>query len=421
MYPEVIHSALSRPIGGNSSWLFELHHYVPLGITGGISWSIWLIRFSLSRVYRPVPPGFIATTSVVVPAFREDPDILDQCLSSWLAEDPTEVIVVPDLADQTVIRRLQQRAVADPRLRVILFSHAGKRSALGVGIRVATSEILVLSDSDTMWRPGLLAAVLAPFRDPAVGGVGTRQNAYLPGRSPWRRVANWLLDVRFLDYVRAQARSGAVACVSGRTAAYRRGVVMRVLPHLEEEYFLGRKCDAGDDGRLTWLVLASGYRTTYQSTARALSVFPDTCRAFLKQRLRWSRNSYRAYLTAIWKGWLWRQPFVCQITVLQVLFTPVTMTFAMYYFVAWVRSPSPLIAVLAVAWLLGGRGVRGMSHLRECPGDIWLLPLVALMTIVVALPVKAYAFLTMNVTDWLTRSPDQETLGGEAQSAASLR
>jgi hyaluronan synthase len=48
-----------------------------------------------------------------------------------------------------------------------------------------------------------------------------------------------------------------------------------------------------------------------------------------------------------------------------------------------------------------------------------VLPLVAVMTIVVALPVKTYAFLTMNVHGWLTRSADQ--IGGEAQTAASLR
>jgi hyaluronan synthase len=42
------------------------------------------------------------------------------------------------------------------------------------------------------------------------------------------------------------------------------------------------------------------------------------------------------------------------------------------------------------------------------------------MTIIVALPVKTYAFLTMNVHGWLTRSADQLSLGGEAQSASSL-
>jgi hypothetical protein len=40
------------------------------------------------------------------------------------------------------------------------------------------------------------------------------------------------------------------------------------------------------------------------------------------------------------------------------------------------------------------------------------------MTIIVALPVKIYAFVTMNTQGWLTRRSD--LIGGEAQSAASL-
>ncbi len=421
MLADVANAAVALRYSSVLSWWTDLHHYVPIGVVGLLSWSIWVTRFSLSRVYRPVEPGYEATASLVVPAFREDPEILGRCLESWLGEDLSEVIIVPDVGDREVIAMLKARAIAEPRLTVIPFVHTGKRSALGVGIRAATSQILVLSDSDTNWAPGLLRELLAPFGDPKVGGVGSRQNAYSPGRSVWRRVADWIIDVRYLDYVRAQSRSGAVACLSGRTVAYRRSIVMPVLEHLVDEFFLGRRCDSGDDGRLTWLVLASGYKTVYQSTARAYSMFPDTCRVFLKQRLRWSRNSYRTYCTAIWKGWLWRQPFICQLSVLQIMLTPLTMGFAVVYLVAWVLHPQAIVAAAAVGWLLAGRCLRGISHLRQRPGDIWLLPLVAVMTIVIALPVKAYAFLTMNVHGWLTRSADQTSLGGEAQSAASLR
>ena len=77
---------------------------------------------------------------------------------------------------------------------------------------------------------------------------------------------------------------------------------MPVLDKLENEFFLGRRCVAGDDGRLTWLVLAQGYRTVHQSSAQALSMFPADFRSFVKQRVRWSRNSFRCYLTAIFKG-----------------------------------------------------------------------------------------------------------------------
>src|ERR1700760_2129550 len=401
------------------AWWRQAHHIIPIGFVGAISWSVWLVRFTLSRLYHPVPDGYTTTTSVVIPSYREDPDILEECLDTWLAENPTEVIVVPDLEDTEGIERLDARAAMDPRLQVLPFAHRGKRSALGLGIRRASCDVLVLADSDTRWEPGLLAHVLAPFADPKVGGVGTRQNAYLARTSAWRRVADWLIDVRYLDYVRAQSRPGGVACLSGRTAAYRRAAVLPVLEHLEDEFFLGRRCVSGDDGRLTWLVLASGYRTVYQSTARATSMFPDSGRAFFKQRLRWSRNSYRTYFTAMWKGWLWRQPLICQISVLQVMLTPVTMGFAVTYLVAWVLHPQRLVALAAVAWLLAGRAIRGFSHLRERPSDIWVLPLVAVLTIVIALPVKAYALLTMNKHGWLTRNAS--TLGGEGQSAASLK
>ncbi len=93
------------------------------------------------------------------------------------------MIIVPDLADTEVIRRL--RAVEDPRVRVIPFQHSGKRSALGVGIRAATGEVVVLVDSDTRWLPGLLDAVQMPFVDPGVGGVGTQQNVYQRNTSVW--------------------------------------------------------------------------------------------------------------------------------------------------------------------------------------------------------------------------------------------
>jgi hyaluronan synthase len=417
MYSQVLAGTAAVPAVHQSAWL-QVRHLIPIGVVGLISWSVWLSRFTLSRLYRPTPPGYTCTTSVVVPSFREDPAILDRCLNSWLAERPTEVIVVPDLADVDVIMLLRERAATEARLHVVPFAHQGKRSALGVGIRRARAEVLVLADSDTEWEPGLLAAVQAPFANPKVGGVGTRQSVYLPQTSVWRRVASWMIDVRYLDYVPSQSRGGAVACLSGRTVAYRRNVVMPVLEHLEDEFFLGRRCVSGDDGRLTWLVLASGYKTVYQSTARAVSMFPDTGRAFIKQRLRWSRNSYRCYLTAIWKGWLWRRPFMCQLTVLQVMLTPVTMGFAITYLGAWLWQPQRYIAAIAVGWLLAGRTVRGVSHLRQRPSDIWVLPLVEIMTIIVALPLKVYAFLTMNVHGWLTRSDDM--VGGEAQSASSL-
>ncbi|WP_344914340.1 glycosyltransferase family 2 protein [Streptosporangium oxazolinicum] len=397
----------------NGTW----RDLIPLGLAGLLVWGLWVYRVVLSRLAKPVVNGYRTTVSVVVPSYREDAEILVRCLASWLAQDPQEVIIVVDVADTECHAKL--REVTDPRLRVLVFEHSGKRSALGVGIRAARGEVVVFADSDTWWQPGLLAAVQMPFEDPAVGGVGTQQNVFQRTSSVWRRIADWLVNLRYYDYVPAMGSRGGVACLSGRTAAYRREAILPVLTHLENEFFLGRRCIAGDDGRLTWLVLASGYKTVHQSSARAISMFPDSFRAFVKQRVRWSRNSYRCYLTALWKGWLWKTPLVTKVTVLQILLTPVTMGVTLAYLFFSRLELTPLGIGLAVGWLLLGRGVRGWSHLRRHPGEILLLPLLCLVVIMIALPIKLYAFLTMNKQGWLTRTSDQ--VGGAGQSAATLK
>lgn len=399
-----------------SDFYTAVQPYFPLAIAGAIVWGLWIYRFVLSRRARPIVTDFRAATSVIVPSFHEDPEILMSALESWRAQKPDEIIIVLDVEDLEAFRRIT--ALGDDTVRPVLFHHVGKRSALGAGIRLAKHEILVLTDSDTWWLPGLLVNVQMPFADAAVGAVGTHQNVYQRESSVWRRMADWLVNLRYLDYVPAMGRAGAVPCVSGRTAVYRKSAVVPVLEHLENEYFMGRRCISGDDGRLTWLVLASGYKTVHQSTARAVSMFPSSFRAFVKQRVRWSRNSYRCYLTAIAMGWLWRVPFVTKVTVLQILLTPLTMGLTLFYLIFNRLDPTPLGATAALCWLLLGRAVRGFSHLRRHPGDIVFLPVLALTVILVALPIKVYAFATMNKQGWLTRHADQT--GGDGQDANTL-
>ncbi|WP_283287560.1 hypothetical protein [Microbacterium sp. IEGM 1404] len=139
----------------------------------------------------------------------------------------------------------------------------------------------------------------------------------------------------------------------------------------------------------------------------------------MKQRVRWSRNSYRCYLTAIRNGWVFKVPLISQITMMQILLTPFTMFVALAYIVLAVRADNPTLGIiLAIVWMFVGRGIRGMAHLWRRPEDIVLLPLVTVVIIFVSLPIKVYALFTMNKQGWLTRSADSQ--GGEGQSEASL-
>ena len=384
--------------------------WVPLGLIGIVSWSLWFVRRHVSHHhYSEVVNDFRTSTSVVVPVYREDADVLERCVRTWLSEGPTEVILVLDDLDELLLQRLNRLAL--PGVRILPWRHTGKRGALGAGVRAATGDIVVFADSDTSWRPGLLAALQMPFADLRVGGVGSRQHVHLPRSDVRRRVAYWLLNTRYLDYVPAMSRWGGVACLSGRTAAYRRSVILPLLPALEHENFLGRECVAGDDGRLTWLVLASGFRTLHQASAEADSMFPDSWGAFFRQRVRWSRNSYRCYLTALAQGWLWPQPLITQVTVLQVLLTPVTMGAAVFYTTIWAQSGGWITLAAALTWAVIGRGLRAFSHLRENPRDLAIAPLMTLLVAVIALPIKLWAAVSMNRQGWLTRTDTSRVQG----------
>uniref|UniRef100_UPI003140A7E2 glycosyltransferase n=1 Tax=Microbacterium sp. CFBP 13617 TaxID=2774035 RepID=UPI003140A7E2 len=401
----------------NGSFGEQLMWVLPFGYLGIVSWGFWIVRKILAATARPVRNDYRTTATVVVPSFREDPDVLLRCLQTWVRQGPSRIIIVLDVDDVEAQRRIE--ALNIPTVEVVMFVHRGKRSALGVGIRMVDTELIVFVDSDTAWDEGVLAAVQMPFIDPAVGAVSTRQNVYMPQSSVWRRVADWIIDLRYTDYAPAMGRFGGIICASGRTAAYRRSVIQPRVEDLEHEIFFGKECVAGDDGRMTWLVLSQGFRVAHQDSARALSMFPGTFRAFVKQRVRWSRNSYRCYLTAIRHGWVFKVPLISQITMMQILLTPFTMFIALAYIALSVRSDHPWLALgLAVVWLFVGRGIRGMSHLWRRPEDIVLLPLVTLVIILVALPIKVFALFTMNTQGWLTRSAT--TRGGEGQTEASL-
>jgi cellulose synthase/poly-beta-1,6-N-acetylglucosamine synthase-like glycosyltransferase len=393
--------------------LLGMPYWLPLSIIGVLSWGTWLVRQALGSLYRPACNDHRESTSLVVPVWREDPAVLAQCLETWLANHPDEIVLVIDHTEHEVIKLARAWEADNPRIRSIVAVKPGKRHALVLGVRAATSDIVALTDSDTLWAEDFLSNLLMGFADPGVGGVGCRQNVYQPGTSVWRRVADWMLDVRFIHYLPAMARRGGVACISGRTAAYRRAVILPLLDELEFEIFLGRRCISGDDGRLTWLILREGWRAGYQSTARATTVFPNMFSGFVKQRVRWSRNSYRCYLRAIARGWLWRQPVITSVSVIQNLLGPFTLTLATGLLIFAVLNDHWALAFITASWLILGRGIKGIGHLVREPETLVFLPLIAFVFIGVMIPIKFYALFTMNRQGWITRDADSPVAIGQ--------
>jgi hyaluronan synthase len=395
--------------------------WVPFGFLGLISWSVWLSRRALTACYRPTVNDHWEPATVVAPAFREDPDVLETAIQSWLAGGATDVIVVLPEDEPYNIQRARALAERLGRITIITAESPEKRNMLTIGIRAAGGgqPILVLSDSDTVWDADCLRYLVMPFADPKVGGVGTRQRVADPYSSIWRRAADWMLDTRYLTYVPAMARKNGVSCLSGRTVAYRNELLQKVLPGLLGETFWGRRCISGDDGRLTWLVLNEGYQAAFQSTALAWTMMPDTASGFFLQRIRWSRNCYRCYLRAIFRGWLFRQPWITRVSVLQGLLAPFSLTVGLVFTGLAIARGDLLAVSIWSAWIVVGRGIRAIDHLRNHPRNIVLLPFMTVLIVFVMTALKYHTLFTMNKQAWMTRTDEDEVAEGQGASTLS--
>lgn len=375
-------------------WYYVLG--TPLGILGLVRWSLWLVRRIPAVLYAPVGGNHTLSMSIVVPVYQEDPEIFETAIRSWLANKVDEVILVIDETDSTCISIAERYPVT-----VLITNVPGKRDALRRGWNHAKTELVALVDSDTIWAPNVYEEVCKPFADPRIGGVGTRQNVYRP-KGFLARITDMFLDHRYYDENACQSVVGrAVSCLSGRTAIYRRHILMDIEQDFMHETFWGVQCLSGDDKRLTTLTLERGHLTYMQRSAVVWSTFPTTWKQFRKQRLRWARNTWRSDLRALSSRWAWRHPFLCY-TMLDKAVSCFTLLVGPSYLIySLITQHWLFVAVLAIWWQIS-RSAKLLPHLRRQPSSFFIILGYVVVSWVMAL-IKIRALLTIRKQRWLTR------------------
>jgi hypothetical protein len=101
------------------------------------------------------------TVSLIMPAWRPDPDWLRAAVASALAQRgcELELLVVDDGSPESVAALLA--GVTDPRLRVIEATHGGTSHARNVGFAHSSGEWIRFVDSDDVLPPESTAHLLA--------------------------------------------------------------------------------------------------------------------------------------------------------------------------------------------------------------------------------------------------------------------
>lgn len=159
---------------------------------------------------RPAEPGM----SVIIAAHNEEA-VIERRLANVLEQEyPRErlqLVVASDGSTDATVARICR---SFPMATVVDLPRVGKTAALNAGAEAADGEILVFTDANTVFAPGALRAVVAPFADPSVGAVAGDQRYLHAGDGHGER-AHWDLD-RLLK----RAESAAGSCISATGALY---------------------------------------------------------------------------------------------------------------------------------------------------------------------------------------------------------
>jgi len=376
--------------------------YLPLAAIGLWRWGVWLFKLVCAQRYRPIHvglPPYYSTLSIITPVYNENPKVFATALNSWQSNRPNELIAVIDQTNKDCIDIFKEFSYNKPSAKLIITPKPGKRPALADGILKAKGTIVALVDSDTIWAPNIKEKLLAPFRDPEIGGV-TMRNLPIERQSIWQKMTDIFWDNRnFYDLPSQTAMGRTLSCLSGRSALYRRDIIVPKLDEFLNEILLGKRKESGEDKCLTRLIQREGWKTYYQSNAEVYSSATTHFKTFWNQRLRWTRNSHNSDLASMLDGWVWKHPYLAFCMIDRFVST-FTLFLGPIYFGIAIYMNHWFIAASILSWWILGRGIKIIPHLKRRPKDIVILPVYVAVNFSIAL-IKLYALVTITEQKWI--------------------
>jgi glycosyltransferase involved in cell wall biosynthesis len=386
--------------------------YIPLSVIGLWRWTYWLVRRLGAAMYRPNSSGWPAnskklTLTIVTPVYNEDEALFKQAMKSWIDNGVDEIVAVIDKTNKVAIVQYEKEygGRKDVKCRIVVTPKPGKRAALCDGINRAGGDLIALVDSDTVWGPNVRDISIACFADKSVGGVTVAQRISNPNT-----VSNVLFDIllwtRYREEVPFLLGLGRLFnTLSGRTAIYRREAILNEdydnLHDLRHETFLGTRGVSGDDKRLSHLIMEQGWHVAFAKGAEVYTEGMDKKRVFLKQRLRWTRNSWRADLRAIKKGWVWKHPVLAYFIIDRFIQPFFMLLGPVACAVAAIEERWLVVGTLVIWWFVS-RLIKLSGYFYKYPKRLTYLPAYIIYSYANAV-MKIYALATLAEHSWATR------------------
>ncbi|HEY0964234.1 MAG TPA: glycosyltransferase [Candidatus Paceibacterota bacterium] len=366
--------------------------------------------------------------SIMVAVFNEE-RFIARCLNSMLAQtyENFEIIVANDSSTDRTAEILRAYET-NPRVRVLnLPKNMGKKKALAEAILEAKGSIFVFTDSDSILGVHAVERVVDIFKtQPNIGGISGHTRAYNAEKNLLTHIQDTWYEGQFSIRKAFESSFGAVTCVSGPLAAFRREAVFNLIPLWINDTFLGSEFKFATDRTKTALVLAHKHFTklarkrfpnspfitrethmpqhwavVYTRAAQAKTNVPEDIEIFLKQQIRWKKSFIRnIWLTG---SFYWQKPLpVAIMYYLRALFV-FAGPFIVFRHLVWLPMSGDLYsAALYLSGILFVGFTFAALHKIENPqDDVWVYrPLMNLISTFILSWLIFYSLITVKKMVW---------------------
>lgn len=222
------------------------------------------------------------TVSVVIAGYNEAETIEETMKSAWERYPGVQLIVVDDGSTDGMAGAAMR--FADGRNNITVLSRSergGKSSALNMGLKEATGEILVTIDADSKLSDNSIFELIQPLSDPKVAAVSATVLAW----NPFSSIAAWLQAYEYRQTIfisrMVRGRTGVLGIVSGAFGAFRTSVLKQLG---------GWDVGPGEDGDLVLRIRKAGYKVQVAPYANCFTNVPTGWMQLFRQRCRWDRT-----------------------------------------------------------------------------------------------------------------------------------
>jgi hyaluronan synthase len=258
-----------------------------------------LYHFIKYKPIESVSDSNLPYCTIIVPAYNEGRFVYDTLISIANSNYPADKIQLISIDDGSKDDTWLWMQKAKDQLGDFLSiyqqpQNAGKRHALYRGFKMATGEVLVTIDSDSLINNNTLRNLLSPFViDENCGAVAGSVKIHNVKKAIIPKMLNVSFAFSFGFIRAAQSTMKSVLCTPGALSAYRKVAVMNCLEDWIDQTFLGVKTDIGEDRAMTNMILKQGYNTRFQSNAIVYTNIPETYKTLRRMFTRWERSNVR--------------------------------------------------------------------------------------------------------------------------------